>query len=152
MHYTSFSFDSNDHGLQKTPDMIVSMHSKIKKKKNRSIHKIRKLTQIFNLIEKLSRIFFLNKKFVSSAFRHIFAEKVFLKCVCMEGYYTRLLRNWVLKSLMWKLSENNPLVRPNISKHLNAESKVFVRCSRAQVYICQHFLNTTRGIFANGHF
>lgn len=151
MHYTSFSFDSNDHGLQKTPDMIVSMHSKIKKK-NRSIHKIRKLTQIFNLIEKLSRIFFFNKKFVSSAFRHIFAKKVFLKCVCMEGYYTRLLRNWVLKSLMWKLSENNPLVRPNISKHLNAESKVFVRCSRAQVYICQHFLNTTRGIFANGHF
>lgn len=92
MHYTSFSFDSNDHGLQKTPDMIVSMHSKIKKK-NRSIHKIRKLTQIFNLIEKLSRIFFFNKKFVSSAFRHIFAKKVFLKCVCMEGYYTRLLRN-----------------------------------------------------------
>lgn len=77
MHYTSFSFDSNDHGLQKTPDMIVSMHSKIKKKKNRSIHKIRKLTQIFNLIEKLSRIFFF---LIKNSFRvrfDIFLRKKF---------------------------------------------------------------------------
>lgn len=76
MHYTSFSFDSNDHGLQKTPDMIVSMHSK-KKKKNRSIHKIRKLTQIFNLIEKLSRIFFF---LIKNSFRvrfDIFLRKKF---------------------------------------------------------------------------
>lgn len=151
MHYTSFSFDSNDHGLQKTPDMIVSMHSKIKKKTDLYI-KSESWRKYLIWLRNWVGFFFFNKKFVSSAFRHIFAKKVFLKCVCMEGYYTRLLRNWVLKSLMWKLSENNPLVRPNISKHLNAESKVFVRCSRAQVYICQHFLNTTRGIFANGHF
>lgn len=76
MHYTSFSFDSNDHGLQKTPDMIVSMHSKIKKKKNRSIHKIRILTQIFNLIEKLSRIFFLIKNSFRERF-DIFLRKKF---------------------------------------------------------------------------
>lgn len=75
MHYTSFSFDSNDHGLQKTPDMIVSMHSKIKIK-NRSIHKIRKLTQIFNLIEKLSRIFFLIKNSFRVRF-DIFLRKKF---------------------------------------------------------------------------